>query len=94
MNDEEAIELLEQELATFRGESYDQLVVRISAGSVALERVGPSGVKYQVEIQVFWDHHRGGNVRVLGSIDDGRWRAFVPVNRGFIKGPDGSFIGE
>lgn len=94
MNDREAIELLERELAGIRGESYDELVRRISAGSVALERIGPSGVRYQVEVQVFWDDHRGGNVRVTGSIDDGRWRAFVPLSRDFIKGPDGSFIGE
>lgn len=50
--------------------------------------------KYQVEIQVFWDDRQGGNVRVAGSIDDGAWRAFVPLTRDFIKAPDGSFVGE
>jgi hypothetical protein len=26
-----------------------------------------------VEIQTFWDSQPGGNVRVMGSIDDGGW---------------------
>lgn len=63
MNNEEAIAVLDEELAKF-------------------------------EIQVFWDDRLGGNVRVLGSIDNGGWRAFVPVNRDFIKAPDGSFVGD
>jgi hypothetical protein len=94
MNNEEAIALLEQELAGFRGESYEKLVSRMSGGSIDYERAGPSGTKYQVEIQVLWDDRRGGNVRVMASIDDGGWRAFVPLNRDFIKAPDGSFVGE
>jgi hypothetical protein len=94
MNNEEAIVLLEQELAGFRDESYDKLLSRISAGSLDFERVGPSGAKYQVEIQVLWDGRRGGNIRVMGSIDDGGLRAFIPLNRDFIKAPDGSFVGE
>jgi hypothetical protein len=31
---------------------------------------------------------------VLGSIDDGGWRAFAPLTRSFIKSPDGTFVGE
>jgi hypothetical protein len=94
MNNEEAIALLEQELARFRGESYEKLVSLMSAGALHFERTRPSGEKYQVEIQVFWDGRHDGNVRVVGSIDDGGWRAFVPLNRDFIKAPDGSFVGE
>lgn len=94
MNNEEAIALLETELAPFREESYDQLVSRMSVGSIYFERVTPSGAKYQVEIQVLWDDRRGGNIRVMTSIDDGGWRALVPLNRDFIKAPDGSFVGE
>ena len=36
----------------------------------------------------------GGNVRVIGSIDDGGWRAFVPLSDSFIKAADGRFVGE
>lgn len=94
MNNEEAIHLLERELTRFRDESYADLVRRIPAGSLDYERAAASGTKYQLEIQFFWDDRPGGNIRVWGSIDDGGWRAFVPLNRSFIKSADGSFVGE
>jgi hypothetical protein len=94
MNKAEAIALLEQELAGFRDEPYEELVSRIPAASLAFERVGPSGAKYQLETQVFWDDPRGRQVRVMGFIDDGGWRAYIPLTRDFIKAPDGSFLGE
>jgi hypothetical protein len=93
MDNDEAVVLLEAELAPFREESYDQLLGRMSAEGLAFERVAPSGAKYQVDIQVFWDDRRNGNIRVRGSIDDGGWRAFIPLCRDFIKAPDGSFVG-
>jgi hypothetical protein len=49
---------------------------------------------YQLEFSVVWDGRPGGDVHVLGAIDDGRWRAFVPLTRDFIKAADGSFVGE
>ena len=55
MDNDEAVVLLEAELAPFREESYDQLLSRMSAEGLAFERVAPSGAKYQVDIQVFWD---------------------------------------
>jgi len=94
MNKEEAIAVLEKELALLRDESYTTLVSRISAGPLAFERAAPGGTNYQLEIEVFWDDRPGGNVRVMGSVDDGGWRAFIPLCRDFIKAPDGSFIGE
>jgi hypothetical protein len=94
MDNEEAIKVLEQELALFRNEPYDKLVERVSAGSLDFERIGPTGKAYQVEIQAFWDDQPGGNVRVVGAIDDGGWRAFIPLHRDFCKAPDGSFVGE
>jgi hypothetical protein len=33
-------------------------------------------------------------VHVLGAIDDGGLRAFVPLCDDFIMAPDGSFVGE
>jgi len=48
MNNEEAIELLEHELARFRDEPYDSLVARMSDGSICFVdvtrrngRIGP-----------------------------------------------------
>jgi hypothetical protein len=94
VNNEEALQLLEKELATFRVQSYDDLARRISSGSLDYERSGASAAKYQVEIQFLWDDRPGGNIRVMGSIDDGGWRAFLPLSRSFIKSADGSFVGE
>lgn len=94
MKNEEALAVLELELAKLRDESYSALVTRISRDSLAYEVTAPSGAKYQVEIEVVWDIQPGSNVRVMGMVDDGEWRAFVPLTRDFIKTPDDSFIGE
>lgn len=51
-------------------------------------------VAYQGEVQVFWDDKPNGAIRVMASIDDGGWRAFVPLTADFILAPDGTFVGE
>ena len=58
------------------------------------EVVVASGTRYQLEIQFFWDDKTDGNVRVLGSIDDGGIRAFLPATDSFILTPEGRFVGE
>jgi len=90
----EASRILEGELALFREESYEELVRRVSADSLHCERAGAAGSPYQVEIQFLWDGAPGGDILVMGSIDDGGWRAFLPLTRSFIKAADGSFVGE
>jgi hypothetical protein len=94
MNKEEAIRLLERELEVFRLEPYADLVRRIGTDPVVFERDGADSTRYQFEIEFFWDGPRGGDVRVIGSVDDGGWRAFVPITRSFIKAPDESVVGE
>ena len=49
---------------------------------------------WQLEFEVLWDDEPSGNVRVLGSIDDGGLRTFVPLTESFIKAPSGEFVGE
>lgn len=72
---------------------YDQLAARV--GSCDVEEVsGPSGVAYQLEFQIVWDGNPGGDVRVIGGIDDGGLRAFVPLTDSFIMAPGGNFVGE
>jgi hypothetical protein len=90
----EALSLLEEELGKLRRESYNDLVGRIKTGALTETRQGDSGTEYQLEFTFTWDDRPGGNVRVLGSIDDGRWRAFVPITRSFIKSPDNTFVDE
>jgi hypothetical protein len=90
-----ALQILEEVLAEFRRESYEQLTSRIGPSSpVVLERDGAGG-PYQLEILFMWDDRAGGDVRVIGSIDDGGWWAsFSPLTRSFIKAADGSVVGE
>lgn len=59
-----------------------------------LERPGNGTATFIVEIEFLWDGPKGGNVRIIGSVDDGGWRAFVPITRSFIKAADGSIVGE
>ena len=94
MDNEEAIRLLEQELAPFRGLSYDALVHKIPDSPEVCERSGAGGTTYQVEVEVLWELRPGGNVLVIGSIDDGGWRAFLPLTRSFMRSPGETFVGE
>jgi len=78
MNREEAMSLLDAKLDEYRKLGYDGLAERVGDEEVS-EAVGPSGVRYQMEIQIVWDDKPSGDVRVLGSIDDGGWRALLPL---------------
>jgi len=93
MNNAEAIQLLDTALDEFGRQSYADLVRRIErdpkAEPVCFEPVGASSTRYQLEIDVFWDHSPGGAVRVMGSIDDGGfWRSVAPLTRSFIRHED------
>ena len=93
MDKQEAKELLSETLTRYRKLSYVDLVAKIDQDD-HLEVTGSSGAQYQIEIQVFWDNKPSGDVRVMGAIDDGGLRAFVPLTDDFIVSPDGRFIGE
>lgn len=94
MDSKEARLVLESQLANYGARTYGQLVAMIGAGPDVFEIVGPSGARYQIEVEARWDAHPGGDVRVLASIDDGGWRAMVPVCIDFIVAPDGRVVGE
>jgi hypothetical protein len=66
----------------------------INAEPITGNRVGASGACYQIEIQASWDDKPNGNIRVVGSIDDGGLRAFFPLTEDFIKSPLNEFVGE
>jgi hypothetical protein len=85
MDAEEAVKILEAELETFRGLSYPELTQKVGSGPIVCERQGSSLAAYQLEIEFVWDGPSGGDVRVIGSIDDGGWRAFVPITRSFSQ---------
>ena len=94
MDQDEAIRHLEAVLDTLRSESYEMLAQLIGQGPLVRQRTGEADATYQIEIDVVWDGPQGGNVRVIGSVDDGGWRAWVPVTRSFAKEPSGRFVGE
>ena len=56
--------------------------------------IGKDGAHYQIEIEVFWDTRRGGDIRVIGSVDDGQSRAAVPLTEHFVITPSGTFLGK
>jgi hypothetical protein len=93
MNNDEARAILREHLATWRARSWSELRALIGEEQHC-EVEGPSGVLYQLEVNVFWDDEAEGDLRVHGSIDDGGWRAFIPLCDGFIMAPDGMFVGE
>jgi hypothetical protein len=95
VNKREARSILDKRIAELRRESYASLEEAWLDQPDCEEVVGPSGVRYQVEIEAFWDDpKRSDNLRVLVAIDDGGWRAFAPLSSSFIIAPDGSFVGQ
>ena len=93
MNTGEASQLLGEELARYRAFPYSELQSRIG-DAICTQVVGAGGSTYQLEINFAWDDRPGGDIRVMGGIDDGGWRAFLPLCDSFIMTPDGRFVGE
>ena len=92
MNKQEAQSLLSECLAGYRKYSFGELQTRLSEIDTC-QLFGESGAQYFIEVQVMWDGDRQKNIRVMGAIDDGGWRAFSPLTDSFIMALDGSFVG-
>lgn len=95
MNKGKAQKILLKEIAHYRSQSYGELT-KLIGSPLNFERKTESG-PYQIEIQTFWDNPRqpNGNIRVIGSIDDGKFfSAIKPLSIDFIKTPGGDFVGE
>ena len=87
MNRQVAQRILDARLAEMRGLSYPALLARIGEISVATA-TGEDGKEYQIEIEVFWDDPRQRkDLRVMATVDDGGWSAFVPLLGSFIVSP-------
>ncbi len=84
MDEREAQTVLEQQIAAYRRRPYRDLVAMIGQQGT-IEVTGESGTSYQLEAQAFWDHKRGGDVRIRVAIDDGGWRSMVPLCSDFIN---------
>ncbi len=93
MDKQEAKAILSVQLDEYRRRSYSDLRNLLESQETS-EVTGDSGTRYQLEFYSIWDDQPVGNLRVLGSIDDGGVRAFFPITDDFIVAPDGSFVGE
>ena len=93
MNGRIAREILTRELSTWRAKPYPELIKLINKSQTA-EVIGPDQKIDQIAIQVLWDSKRGRDIRVLGAIDDGGFRAFFPLSDSFILSSNGNFVGE
>ena len=95
MDKEEAKIVLNTFLAKYRAKTYNDLQYLLNEQDTSeVEVEAESGAKYQLEIQAVWDDKKDGNLRVMGSVDDGGLRAFMPLTSDFIISPNGEFIGE
>ena len=83
MNKTEAKRMLSDELDVYRSKSYKELVNLINEPST-YEKIGDSGLKYQIEVQAHWDNEEKTDIRIVGSIDDCKRRAFFPLTISFI----------
>lgn len=81
-------------LADYRTRSYEFWLQNVDGDPICFEFQADNGVDCQVEISVFWDDRPDSDIRVILSIDDGGWRAFLPVTDSFIIAADGTFVGE
>ncbi len=95
MDKKEAHSILSEHLARYRSRSYSELASWAREDRIDTpEAVGPSGTRYQIEVQFFWDAKPEGDVRVCASIDDRGIRASLPLTDSFILSPEGQFVGE
>jgi hypothetical protein len=91
----EALATAQEFAAGLRARSYDELVEALVDGEEHQEIAAPSGVTYQLEAVAVWEDRKRGHLRVMTGVDDGGWRAYVPLSGPeFIIAPDGSFVGE
>ena len=93
MNTVEARRILKERLGRIRAMSYQNLAAKVDA--VLTEEISRDSERsWQLEFGVHWDAEPFGNIRVVGMIDDGGLRAFVPLTESFIMAPSGAFVDE
>ena len=91
MDNAEAAAVLEEHLAAFVNRPYAELAAEVGRAET-IEAKGPSGTAYQIELNVLYDSVPGGDLRIMGSIDAGFWRAFAPLCKSAIMKPDGELV--
>jgi hypothetical protein len=91
MNKPEAQSILDEQLSLFARQPYAQLVELVNVPKNITVQA-PSGTKFQIEFNVFYDSGEQQNLRIIGSIDDGGWRAIMPLTKTLIMKPSGELL--
>ena len=86
MNRDEAMAILHHYLDDLEASGYAALVRRVDEGQ-AFEMRSETGVAYQLEVSILWDRKPCGVIRIVGSIDDGGLRAFLPLTASRLVEP-------
>ena len=75
---DEARELLSTALGSWTSRGHTELA-RQDGYRESVRVKGGSGTIYQIQIQIVWDGPPKGDIRVNANMDDGGWRAILPV---------------
>jgi hypothetical protein len=87
----EAEGLLRKHMDEIRMHPFADLVTLLDTAD-AVEVVGETGKRYQIEVNAMWDDDTKTRLRVCGSIDDGGFRAWInckPLVQDFLTYPNG-----
>ncbi len=79
MNKVIAKRVLSEAMSPWRDQAYEALAQKVDLEPERYEIEAEDGRQYQVEVEIMWDDKPGGTVRVLGSVDDGGFRAYFPM---------------
>ena len=85
--------LIAEKIKELRKLTYGELLKFMKRPTVYAAK-GPDGKEYCLEVEVFWDSKKGGNLRVLVCGDASGFDAFRPETDDFILAPDGTCVGE
>ena len=91
MSHEVAYEFINQEISSLHTQSYADLVARIGKAEHK-EFLAHDGNHYVLEVEIFWDSKKGGDIRVMVCADGGGMSAFVPLCEDFVMAPGGILL--
>ena len=92
MDKVEARGLLEEFLDDLKTRSREELLGLIS-NPVCIEKTGRSGTVYQIEYEALWDSEPGDDLRIVASIDDGKFlSALKPLTADFLVSFQGTVV--
>jgi len=79
--------VLTERISELRALPYRDLAKLV--GNRDKTKLGLGGVVVFVEVFGLWEDEQAGDVRIVVNVDDGKWRAFVPLSDSFIvRAPD------